>query len=109
MADEVAKNHRGLSGDLLKVELDEKVNGDDSNLNKTLPGPPVPSGKLRDRSKMGWGDNTQELDHHDLAEPQQGGGKKKDLISIFPLPSLIYMIINLSLKNHLTTTTTATR
>ena len=32
---------------------------------------------------MGWDDNTQEVDHHDLAEPQQGGGKKKDL-SIFP-------------------------
>ena len=53
MTDEVAKKHRDLSGDLPKVELDEKANGNDSNLNKTLPGPPVPSGKLRDRSKMG--------------------------------------------------------
>ena len=26
---------RDLSGDLAKVELDEKVNGDDSNLNRT--------------------------------------------------------------------------
>ena len=60
MTDEVAKKHRDLSGHLPKVELDEKVNGDDSNLNKTLPGPPVPSGKLRDRRKMGWDDNTQE-------------------------------------------------
>jgi hypothetical protein len=67
MADEVAKKNRDLSGDPPKVELDEMVNG---NLNETLPGPPVPSGKSRDKRRMGWDEDlasTQEVEHHDLA------------------------------------------
>ena len=78
MAGEVAKKKRDLSGDLPKVELDEMVNG---NLIKTLPGPPAPSGKSRDQRRMGWDEDvagTQEVEHHDLAEPQQGGGKNHD-------------------------------
>ena len=79
MADEVAKRNQDLSGDLPKAtvtaatgELDEKINGDRLNLNKTLPGPPVPSGKF------GY--------YHDVEEPQpqQREGRSRDLMSVFP-------------------------
>ena len=77
MADEVAKRNRDLSGDLPKAavaaaigQLDEKVNEDHLNLNKTLPGPPVPSGKF------GY--------YHDVEEPQQREGRSRNLMSVFP-------------------------
>ncbi|KAF8800493.1 hypothetical protein BYT27DRAFT_7227437 [Phlegmacium glaucopus] len=92
MADEVAKRSRDLSGDLPKATgaatlegLDGEVNWDYLN-NKTLPGPPVPSGKLGGRGRMGWdnGDDVISTENHDHEEPQQGGRKRRDLMSMFP-------------------------
>ena len=84
MADEVAKRNRDLSGDLPGVavaatgEHDEKINGDYSNFNKTLPGLP---GKFGGRKKMGWdGDLISEAENHDRDVPQQ----TRDLMSVFP-------------------------
>ncbi|KAF8809703.1 hypothetical protein BYT27DRAFT_7254424 [Phlegmacium glaucopus] len=92
MADEVAKNSRDLSGDLPKAAsaatlegLDWEVKRDYLN-NKTLPEPPVPSGKFGRRRRMGWdnGDDGINTENHDHEEPQQGGRKRRDLMSVFP-------------------------
>ncbi|KAF8797475.1 hypothetical protein BYT27DRAFT_7344159 [Phlegmacium glaucopus] len=87
----LAKRSRSLSGDLPKAAggatlegLDGEVNWDYLN-NKTLPGPPVPSGKFGGRRRVGW-DNPVDVistQHHDHKEPQQGGRKRRDLMSVF--------------------------
>ena len=92
MADEVANRNRDLSGDLPKaavtaaVEELETIDGNHLNLNKTLPGPPVPSGKFGARKRTGWNNDViskREADNHG-EEPRQGEGRTKDLMSMFP-------------------------
>ena len=99
MADEVDKRNRDLSGDLPKAgeaaaigELDEMINGDHLNLNKTLPGPaPAPatilSGNFGSRKRMGWdSDVISKWEAEDRGvgeEPQQREGRSRDLMSGF--------------------------
>ena len=93
MADEVAKRNRDLSGDLPKAavaaaigELNEKISGDHLNLNKTLLGPPVPSGEFGGK-RMGWDNDVigkREAESYDVGEPQQREGRSRDLMSVFP-------------------------
>lgn len=86
MADEVANRNRDLSGDLPKAAV-AAANGDHLNLNKTLPGPPVPSGKFGGRKRMNWDNDViskREAENHDVEEPQQREGRSRDLMSVFP-------------------------
>ena len=78
MADEVAERNRDLSGDLPKAA--NVADGDHLNLNKTLPGPPVPSGKFRGRKRMGWDNDVIINNRKAEEEPQQS----RDLMSVFP-------------------------
>lgn len=83
MADEVAKKSRDLSGDLPRAAGAAAIGRINGDLNKTLPGPPVPSGKFGGIRRIGWddGDDVISRENHDLEE---GERKRRDLMSVFP-------------------------